>query len=180
MTSKDKFRVTVLCEDKSHFHFVTGYLKTLGFEARKMTGKIAPLGRGSGEQYVREQLVNLVTASRQFKHENIILVVITDADKHTYEHRFKTLTDTLTESLSKEEKIVVLIPARNIETWFRYADNPVECDEKTDYKSKYKGASASAYGKKYAEDICPNLPPDAPSALQEARMEVERLKRLLS
>ncbi|OQW91684.1 MAG: hypothetical protein BWK78_03845 [Thiotrichaceae bacterium IS1] len=180
MTSKDQFRVTVLCEDKSHFHLVTGYLKTLGFEARKMTGKIAPLGRGSGEQYVREHFAEFVTAYRQVKHENVILVVITDADKHTYAHRFKTLTDTLTEPLSKEEKIVILIPAKNIETWFCYADNPVECDEKTDYKSQYKNASSSAYGKKYAEDICPNLPTEALSALQEARMEVERVKRLLS
>lgn len=158
MTSKDKFRVTVLCEDKSHFHFVMGYLEALGFEANKITGKIAPLGRGSGEQYVREQFAKFVTTRRQVKHENVILVVITDADKHTYEHRFKTLTDTLTESLSKEEKIVVLIPARNIETWFRYADNPVECDEQTDYKSQYKQASPSTYGKRYAENICKYLP----------------------
>jgi hypothetical protein len=180
MTSKDKFRVTVLCEDKSHLHFVIGYLEALGFEANKITGKIAPLGRGSGEQYVREQFAKSVTSYRQVKHENVILIVITDADKHTYENRFKTLTDTLTNPLSKEEKIVILIPAKNIETWFCYADNPVECDEKTDDKSKYKGASPSAYGKKYAEDICPNLPTDALPALQEARMEVERVKRLLS
>jgi len=180
MTSKDKFRVTVLGEDKSHLHFVMGYLETLGFKANKITGKIAPLGRGSGEQYVREQFAKFVTTYRQVKHENVILVVITDADKYTYENRLKTLTDTLTNPLSKEEKIIVLIPAKNIETWFCYADNSLECDEETDYKSKYKSTSPSACGKKYAEDICPNLPPDAPFALQEARMEVERVKGLRS
>jgi len=180
MTSKDKFRFTVLCEDKAHFNFVSGYLQSRGVNSRKIFAHTPRPGIASAEQYVRDHFVEEVEAYRKWAREHIVLIVVTDADKYAYEHRFKTLTDTLTNPLSKEEKIVILIPAKNIETWFCYADNPVECDEKTDYKSKYKGVPASAYGKKYAEDICPNLPPDAPSALQKARMEVERLKRLWS
>jgi hypothetical protein len=36
----DKFRVTVLCEDKSHFHCVKGYLEALGFNRAKLMGKL--------------------------------------------------------------------------------------------------------------------------------------------
>jgi len=76
---------------------------------------------------VREQFAKFITAHRrQVKCENVILVVVTDADEkdeHAYEDRLNTLTNTLTEPLSKAEKIVVLIPAKNIETWFRTAES---------------------------------------------------------
>ena len=70
----DKFRVTVLCEDKSHFHFVKGYLEALGFNRGKINGKIAISGRGSGEQYVRKWFPRMVKDHRRFKLENIILI----------------------------------------------------------------------------------------------------------
>jgi hypothetical protein len=184
MTSKDKFRFTVLCEDKAHFNFVSGYLQSRGVSSRKIVANTPRPGVTSAEQYVRDHFVEEVEAYRKWAREHIVLIVVTDADKYAYDKRLKTLLDTLGEPLSKNERIVILIPTRNIETWFcyadKYADKPVEGDEQTDYKSKYKRASPSTYGKEYAENICPSLPVDALPALQEARMEVERLRMLLS
>lgn len=176
----DKFRVTVLCEDKSHFHFVKGYLEALGFNRGKINGKIAISGRGSGEQYVRKWFPRMVKDHRRFKLENIILIVVTDADGYTYDKRLKTLTSTLEKQLSEDEKIVILVPTRNIETWFWYADNPTKCNEQEDYKSKYNQPKNSKYGEKYAKDICPSLPKDTLMALQETHTEIERLNELLS
>ena len=179
MTSKNEYRVTVLCEDKSHFDFVRGYLKTLGFNHRKIFSEVAPLGRGSGEQYVRKKFSKTATSFRKHQRGNTILVVVTDADKCTYQKRLDSLTNTLQTPLQAKERIIILIPKRNIETWFRYADDPTDCNEAKDYKPKYKKVKPSKYGKKYAENICPNPLSNALSALKEACEEIKRLKGLL-
>jgi hypothetical protein len=178
--NKDQFRVTILSEDTRHSHFVIGYLEKLGFKNKNIFEKFSPKGEGSGEQFVRDNFPKEVKAHRSKKCQNIILIVVTDADGYTYKNRLDTLTKTLqTTPLQPNERIIILIPARNIETWFWYADNSTNCNEQTDYKPKYKKVKPSNYGEKYAENICPNPLSNALSALTEACEEIKRLMSIL-
>ncbi len=182
MTNRAKFRFTVLCEDKAHFNFVSGYLQARGISSRRIYPNTPLPGVTSAEQYVRDKFDEEVKAHRNWVRENIVLIVVTDADKLTYNKRLRTLTDALQEQnsspLKEKERIIILIPARNIETWFRYAVNPGECNEEEDYKLQSKQVPSSV-GKEYAKRICPKLPADALPTLQEAQKEVERLQQLL-
>ncbi len=179
--SKPKFRFTVLCEDKNHYYFIKSYL-----ECKYSSGhgsfrpKISPEGKGSAEQYVRDNFAEEVKNHRKYGN---VLIVVTDADNYTFDERLQTLNQTLTKNLykqlSKDDKIIVLIPARNIETWFRYADNPEDCNENKDYKQEYdEEVTPKQYGAKYAKgNIFCN---GSLKALQKACKELNRLKKLLS
>ncbi len=45
--------VIVLAEDRRQQNFARGYLKSWGYEKRKVRFLALPAGRGAGEQYVR-------------------------------------------------------------------------------------------------------------------------------
>jgi len=149
--SKPKFQFTVLCEDMNHYLFISSYLKHKHSIGRVHL-KISPAGKGSGEQYVRDHFAKEVKAHRSKSGQNAALIVVTDVDTYTFDRRWRSLTKNLDKPLSENDKIIILIPARNIETWFRYADNPEDCNETDDYKHGYKKVDPSQYGAKYAEE----------------------------
>jgi len=179
MSKPKKFQFTVLCEDTRHGHFIDGYLRRK-YPNKRVYLIISPKGKGSGEQYVRERFAKEVDEHRK---RGKVLIVVTDADNYTFDEHLQTLNQTLTKNLykqlSKDDKIIVLIPARNIETWFRYADNPEDCNENKDYKQEYdEEVAPSQYGAKYAKgNIFCN---GSLKALQKACNELNRLKKLLS
>ncbi len=176
MSKPKKFQFTVLCEDTRHGHFIDGYLRRK-YPNVSVYLIISPKGKGSGEQYVRDNFAEEVKNHR--KHGKV-LIVVTDADTYTFDGRLQSLAKNLDKDkqLSKNDKIIVLIPARNIETWFRYADSPEDCNEIKDYKHGYKKVEPSQCGEKYAkENIFCN---GSLKALQKACNELDRLKKLLS
>ena len=96
--------------------------------------------RGSGEQYVRSHYARAVQAFRSQSHDaNASLVVMTDADMLSVAARRKTLDDALRQAeqapRSTNERIVLLIPKRNVETWVAHL-NGAAVDENSDYKPR--------------------------------------------
>lgn len=120
-------QVVLLCEDNQHHAFTRRFLKLCGYDPRRMTVIKSPKGRGSGEQWVREQYAREVQALRQAPHiTGRALIVMLDEDTHATRGRADALADALGEARlsprASAERIVHAIPARNIETWLAYLD----------------------------------------------------------
>jgi hypothetical protein len=121
--------VIVLAEDERHQRFIRNYLLRLNYPARTIRNEPLPAGRGAGEQWVRERYSKAVQAYRaRAARTQTALIVVIDADKHEVRHRLQQLPTPL-----DGERIVRLIPKRNIETWILCLTG-TDVDEETDYR----------------------------------------------
>jgi hypothetical protein len=104
-----------------------------------------PEGKGDAKQFVRERYEQ---AAKKIKNTQTILVVARDADNETYNNAKKEFNPI-------NDKIFLVIPKRNLETWFYFLDNQndkASKDETTDRKNSYHRAKPTKYGEKL-EDI---------------------------
>ena len=85
--------VIILCEDRQHEVFMWTFLVSRGVSPHRIRVRIAPEGRGSGEQYVRRQYPEEVNLYRsKCHHLNIALATMIDADtKSVIERQNETL-----------------------------------------------------------------------------------------
>jgi hypothetical protein len=115
--SKRYSQIVILCEDRQHEVFIRHYLKKRhNVTERQIRVIICPEGRGAGEQYVRCEYPIQVKILRQKRHLSKALVTMIDADTQTVPERLNQLNPPPIET----EKIVRLVPKRNIETWIHY------------------------------------------------------------
>ena len=178
--SNRKTRVILLCEDKQQERFMRAYLKSRKFNMNKVDTVPLSNGRGSGEQWVREQYTPKILAYRSEVSRSkggVSMLIMLDADNDTIKKRLTYLDDSLEERRRPTEKIAILIPKRNIETWIHYALTGA-AGESVDYKDNQLTAKqCKDAAKKFAESICHQaLPPSAPNSLFAA---CEELKRIL-
>ncbi len=184
-------KAIVLAEDQFHQRFVYRYLSCLT-QFRNPThdirGRIAPRGRGSGEQWVREQYASEVREHRSRAVQTALVVVI-DADTNNVDRRTQQLRDTLAaaglQSRTANERIVHLIPKRNIETWVVVL-NGIATDETADFTVRQNVAASvtplEAHIKPAANTLFdwsrPNAAPPAHcvDSLRRAIPEVRRLE----
>jgi hypothetical protein len=128
----------VLVEDECHRRFVRSYLQQLNYTNHDIRVEPLASGRGSGEAWVRARYAPAVKAYRTCaSRAQTSLVVAIDADTGDVARRARQLQEGLdAEGLSERtdrERIVHLIPRRNIETWILNLNgNPV--DEDTDFR----------------------------------------------
>lgn len=133
-------RFIVLAEDHTHQHFVRSWLKSAGVEPRDIfLRKVAADATGDGgEKYVRQQYATEVQYYRsKANHQRIALIVVVDADTGTVARRHQQLEDALDQGgvppRETGERIAILVPRRNIETWLQ-ALVGTTVDEVTDHK----------------------------------------------
>ena len=133
-------KLVLLCEDQQLACFMRRFLKRRGWKSHDIREEIAPIGKGSGEQWVRERFPDELLAMRQ--RGNVALVVGTDADTMTVADRIATL-DNLCQARgiairTAQERVIMVVPKRNIETWFAYlrGTNTNEIDTYPRYKQE--------------------------------------------
>lgn len=135
-------QVIVLAEDERHQRLTYRYLQRLSYSRRDVRFEPLPNGRGCGEQWVRERYPNSVRGFRaRSAHAHTALIVTIDADAGEVNRRIHQLENALLgDDLAPRtaaERIIHLIPKRNIETWvLNLNGHPV--DEETDY-SRHAG-----------------------------------------
>ena len=154
-----KYRATILCEDEKHFQFIRGFFIEIGLESRKITSYAGfSDGLGAGDQHVRKHFPDALSDIRR-RQGNVFLVVVTDADKEGADARTrrkeleKALTDIESETISDTERLLLVIPKRNIETWFAWIDGGGDVNENNDYKKQYQHAKSKKYGKRFKEEL---------------------------
>ncbi len=176
-------QISILAEDERHQRFIRTYLYRLGHSVHELRFESLPVGRGSGEQWVRERYSKAVAAyrARSVRAETALVVVI-DSDTADVERRVRQLQDALKEAelhpCSVSEKIVHLIPKRNIETWILCLNGAI-VDEDADYR---RAQNIDAQIKPAAETFFawtrPNAlpPPHCIPSLQAGVPEIRRLE----
>jgi hypothetical protein len=132
--------VIVLAEDERHQRFIRFYLKQKNYGGREIRFEPLPSGRGCGEQWVRENYAKQVQAFRaRSAKAGTALIVAIDADTRTVDDRLRQLEQSLDSDRAArradEERIVHLVPRRNIETWILCLSGE-QVVEATDYKRR--------------------------------------------
>lgn len=182
--TKRNVRVTLICEDKQQSTFAREYLRLCGFDTnlKKMKLVISPIGRGSGEQFVRERFVSEIDSFRSkmsYSSSGMVLIFMLDADKidvHQHLQAFDNLLEA--QKMDKRhqfEKIAIIIPKRNIETWIHYLQGH-SVNESDAYTKLRRQRECKPLVKHLKEQICPlPLPENAPPSLFLACEELNRI-----
>ncbi|MBC7964253.1 MAG: hypothetical protein H7Y05_15075 [Steroidobacteraceae bacterium] len=171
----------ILCEDQQQEVFIRHFLMKKGYTQRQMRIERCPSGKQAGEQFVREKYPAELKALRQrtAKAETALLVMI-DADTGTVTEMAKRLDAICSEQgvavRNQNDRAVLLIPRRNIETWVHFLDGEA-VDETTAY-SKLRYESDCKLGVKGLFEICSEgeCPADFPDSLKVACLEYQRVK----
>ena len=177
-------QVIILVEDKQQRSFVNRLLKELGYPNHKLKPLPLPAGVGSGEAYVREQYPIQVKALRpRASYQEVALVMAIDGDGRTIADRHQQLANQLVaadlDPRGAAEKIIHLVPCRNIKTWIEYLEDiTTTIDEEHRYAKLMKRESEC---QKPVEEMarlcrpCQPVPTNCPASLLAA---IEELKRL--
>ncbi len=173
-------QVILLVEDSRQRQFLFRYLRKLGYGTHEMRIELSPPGKGSAEQWVREQFAAEVQALRRRQAQTKLIVII-DADTHTVQQRLDQLDQSLrnagVSAIADDEGIARLVPKRNIETWIRCL-NDVQVDEDTDYKrqsDQWTDLIRAAVGTLFGWTR-PNAP-TPPFCVESLRMGIRELQR---
>lgn len=134
--SRRRVQLVILCEDRQHSAFARRFAEASGWDKRQIQVILSPKGRGSGEQWVREQYASEVRKLRCAPHVARALVTVIDEDTSGAGCRDAQLAKALEEvglpARKADEAVLHIIPARNIETWLAYLTG-VEVDETKPY-----------------------------------------------
>lgn len=141
-------RFIILGEDHAHMNFVRRWLLSEGVGPRQIIPrKVAADATGDGgEKYVRQQFPAEVQYYRaKANHQRIALIVVIDADRDTVARRQRQLDETLGDLPRRpDERIALMVPRRNIETWMTVLLDPstVDADEGTDFSLHFRDRQA--------------------------------------
>ncbi len=133
--SRRKVQLVLLCEDRQHEAFLRRFLELDGWHARsfRVERNAKP---GSGEQWVRVRYPDELRKLRATPHISKGLIVCIDEDTRGAGRREEQLADSLNAlgmgAVGPNEKVLHVVPARNIETWIAYLDGK-DVDEMTSY-----------------------------------------------
>ena len=166
-------QIVILCEDRQHEVFIRHFLKKrYRVMERQIRVMICPQGKGAGEQYVRREYPIQVEILRQKHHLSKALVIMIDADILSVSERLNQLFPLPTDT----DKIVRLVPKRNIETWIHYLNNDLSSVNETDTYPKLDKEGACKPGvEKWVSFCIIGLPVDCLPSLQLGHQEWSHL-----
>jgi len=176
---KHQSEFIILCEDRQQEIFARYFLTGCGVHPHKIRLRLPVRGKGSGEQYVRENYPKEVKAYRsRSTHLSVCLAVLIDADVKSVNDR----TDELVSALKAnglpprgiDEKIAHFIPKRNIETWIFYLHGEL-VDEEINYKREIDKETLRSSVERLVQLRSKKLPDDAPPSLHSAAHELHRI-----
>lgn len=142
-------KVVVLCEDKRTQKFIRSFLQRLSYRNHEL--RFTEIKTGSAEQRVREQYPKEVASLRRNRFRDQVLITAIDADSLSVKDRLRQFEQSLQHAglpvRNSEEKIYLLIPRRNIETWIRVL-NGAQASEEENYKPPPGGTQAQQFDEK--------------------------------
>ena len=176
-------RIRLLCEDRQTDNFVRRFLFHRNFRSRDIHTVPLPDGLQSGEQWVRESYPRQLKVVR--RRRQVGLLVVIDADNNTTTDRKAGLDQecvrqNVTPS-SPNDPVIVVIPRRNIETWFHFLRHKRSVDETIIYQKLNRASDCHPLADELHR-ICherQRLPDFAPQSLQAACWEYPKLTRFL-
>ena len=134
----------VLCEDESQQLFVYRWLLARGVGAGDLRLLPCPAGRGSGAHHVLSKYPGEIQEYRAKANQvgSRKLIVVIDADVLSVAARFTALDAALTATglspRTATERVCLLVPKRNVETWLHFFHGN-QVDEIDDFHALYQG-----------------------------------------
>lgn len=135
---KRNVQIVLLCEDTQHETFARRFLKETGWSTRRLRVEKAPGGRGSAEQFVRVRFPKELAAYR--RQQGAVaqaLIVILDGDRKGARRRQADLDEVCranqVDVRRRDERVLVLVPTWNIETWIAYLDGQTVDEAEPNY-----------------------------------------------
>jgi hypothetical protein len=178
--------LTLLCEDLQTVTLIRYFFTERGWKTHDFRVLPLPCGKGSGEQYVREKLPGelQVYRSRHNYQQCIALIAAVDADKLEVQDRRGQLNQQcIAEGFTPPqpgERVMVVIPKRNIETWLAYLrGEPV--NEEDEYP-KYRGSESRCKPQaQRLNEMCQKgqLAPNPPDSLETCCRDFKRFWNLI-
>ncbi|MBM4781859.1 MAG: hypothetical protein GQE15_29625 [Archangiaceae bacterium] len=131
------YRFRALVEDRDHEQLIRGLLDRRNL-TRAVRFEAYPPGRGAAERRVRDQFPAFVRDLRAKRNQRDLWgLVVLDGDVEGMASRRASLVNSVDPVLTEEDRVVLLVPTRNVQTWaWCLLGNPV--DEHQDYKSLVK------------------------------------------
>lgn len=166
-------KIIVLCEDLQMQSFIRHFFYMRGWGLYDFRFLPLPKEKRCGEQYVRENLpTEIGNYRRKCNSRDIALVAATDADTISVQDRRDMLVRqcarTGIDPPCDDEKILLVIPKRNIETWLAYLRG--EDINENDKYQKYKGSESKCKADVYKlATMCESgrLEPPPPPSLEQ-------------
>jgi len=120
-----RVQLVLLCEDRQQEAFLRRFFQAAGLGRRVLrVERCSTGGQGAAEQWVRSRYAPEVRGLRSAASVARALVVAIDADTAGVQERERQLTAALKDeglrARKPGERILHIIPERNIETWLRY------------------------------------------------------------
>lgn len=183
----DRVAITLLCEDSRHEQFIREFLK----EKKRTARRVFPDGYRRREKggvkpnngFVLDRATVEVKEARKHPPKRALILVV-DGDERGFESRVGKIIELLkndgAKPLDKSERIAVIIPCCNIETWLHhFAGN--EANETDDFKDLYRQHDATPQAIAFAAWVSDGNATEVEHlpALNEARIELRRLHELM-
>ena len=152
------------------------FLTLRGWSRYDVYFEVSPAGKGSAEQWVREQFPQELRRHRA-KHPRSGLVVVIDADTSDVVERIRGLEkacdDQSVERRGPDEPVLFVIPKRNIETWLAYLKGQAVNED--DEYAKYDLPSNCRHELERLHEMCQrdHLQEPAPPSLTRCCIEFE-------
>ncbi|WP_437225981.1 hypothetical protein SH661x_004344 [Planctomicrobium sp. SH661] len=174
-------QLVLLCEDRQHETFVRRFLEKAGWSTRRMRVEMAPPGKGSAEQFVRDRFPNELAAYRSNRNRVAQgLIVVRDGDNKGVTDRIQELSNACVaegiEPRRDDEAVAILIPTWNIEAWLAYLGGSSVDDTKGNYPRLDRARDCQPYVEAL-HDMCQQgvLRRPAPASLEAACTEYRKL-----
>ncbi len=176
-------KIILLCEDKQTDCFVRKFLAHRNWGHRDILTLPVPGGAQSGEQWVRTRYPKELTYIR--RKQRAVLLVVIDADTNTTRYRRTQLEQECREQgvppNSPSDPVILVVPRRNIETWFYFLQHKTPVDETMRYPKLGRESDCRQLADELHR-ICherQRLPAYTPESLKEACLEYPKLTQFL-
>lgn len=173
-------RIILLCEDSQHESFVRQFLDSSGWNLRDIRVEKSPQGRGSAEQFVREQFPKELRAIRSKRGERVWLIVMIDGDDKGVAARRASLNEACEArgipACGEADNVLICVPTWNIETWFAFlAGEDVE-ESRSDYPRLPRVRDCAAHAERLVE-VCrgQSTSRPVPPSLEDTCAQYQRL-----
>ena len=165
--------IVALCEGKQDEVFLRRFLIRSGVNRHRIRIRPYPGGRGSGKQFVQEVYAKEVVEHRKrAPMMNIALIAMQDCDDETVEASRARLEGSAMRR--PDERIALLFPRRNIETWIHFL-NDNEVDESNRYPKLQRESDCHGVVDHLAAKHEYQISPTVPSFLRAACEEIRRI-----
>ncbi len=177
-------QLVLLCEDQQQEAFLRRFFTSIGWKARQLRVKRSPLGKGSAEQFVREQFPKEIEAYRRNRNRvSCELIAMLDGDADGVDARLTALDKACNQASvpprDNTDRVAVFVPTWNIETWVAYLNGETVDEEKKNYPRLRRERDCRSQVDSLVE-MCREgrlrepSPPSLRSACQEYRTRISR------